>query len=501
MLLRTMAIAIVAIALTASAGLAHGADFHEKLPVLEARWEHARKALDLPGFAVAIATSDGIVYSKGFGLRSLESETPFTPGTSTYIASVTKVFVTLAIMQLSEAGQLDLDAPVKTYLPRFTLSDKQLAATITIRDLLCHRYGVNCSPIVFRDAYTGQIDDDVYYALLAQSEIAGEWSYTNVHFTILGRVIEAVSGESWKDYLANYVFRPLGMTHTTAYASELYGYPESATPLEYNEDRWMEAPIRKIDSTMHAAGGLGASAEDLGRWIALHLNGGEFDGVRLVSHASIDAILTKETEPKTSFFRFGRPEMGLGWYRGIYNRELLAHHFGSYVGAHAHVSFMPEHDIGVAVVANTNTAATLMIHQIAAHVYDAALDDDGKDPWPYYIDRTQREIAESREGAAERRSALDAQPGPLDLSLPMERYTGVYSNERWGTMEVTLHEGVLAAAIGNVPFSLTRAARDRAMADSYMGRREFVFDTDGGAVAAIRIPDFWGEAMVFTREN
>ena len=110
------------------------------------------RATDVPGLAVAVTDRNGVVYSFGFGLRSINPPLPFEPGTPTYIASVTKVFTTAAILQLAEQGKVNLDHPVKSYLPRFDLKDPALAASITLRDLLCHRYGLSSDPIVFAEA-------------------------------------------------------------------------------------------------------------------------------------------------------------------------------------------------------------------------------------------------------------------------------------------------------------------------------------------------------------
>lgn len=486
--LRFSALFLVA-AVCATSGASAQSEIPAKIVTMEDTWRAAMDEMDVPGFAVAVATKDGIVYSKGFGLRSLDPEEPFTGSTSTYIASVTKVFVTMAVMQLVEYDRIELDAPVKTYLPRFQLSDEQLTETITIRDLLCHRYGINNSTIVFADAYAGHINDDLFYRELPNATIEGEWSYTNVHFTILGRVIEAVTALTWKDYLNQYIFDPAGMTNTTAYASELYGGTESADPLAFTVDGWEVSDIRKIDETMHAAGGMGSSAEDLARWTQIHLNGGTIGQARLLSSESVNEILSVQTESNSIFMMFGRPEMGLGWYIGRYNREVLVHHFGSYVGAHAHCSFMPEHGIGVAVVANSNEGAATLVHQVAADVYDAALDKDAGARWPTHIERTKQDledyIARLRENAP--------QPGPLDLSLLIERYAGTYTSDTWGVLTLRAENGTLVGSIGNIPLKCYPGEKDVPIAVMYLGSRTLTFEiADGKVIAAELQPMFGG---------
>jgi len=135
-----------------------------------ARWGEVMDLFDVPGMAVAVVR-DGQTYVQCFGARDPKSGDPVTPETLFYIASVTKTFTATAICELADEGRLRLDDPVRKYLPRFQLPDSALTRSITIRDLLCHRYGIDSTPIVFLDAFTGEITEDRYYHWLAQADI------------------------------------------------------------------------------------------------------------------------------------------------------------------------------------------------------------------------------------------------------------------------------------------------------------------------------------------
>ncbi|MCL4691000.1 MAG: beta-lactamase family protein [Candidatus Hydrogenedentes bacterium] len=462
---------------------------------LESRWSSAVEELGLPGFSVAVVQRDHVIYSKGFGLRSLSPKEPFTSGTPVYIASVTKTFVALAIVQLAEQGKLDLDAPVKTYLPRLQLADAGLSERLTIRDLLCHRYGISNWPITFAEAYSGLITDDLYYRELPDSDVKGSWDYSNLHFTLLGRVIQAVSGESWQEYLRDHILAPAGMPHTTGYASVLYGFDHTAQPMVLERGEWRVSPLRKTDATMHAAGGMGSSADDLARWIRLHLNDGEIDGASIVSRDSIAAMLNPEVEPGTRFFRFDRPLMGLGWYLGEYEGERLVHHFGSYVGAHAHVSFMPEHGIGVAVVANSDDKPSMLVHLVACDVYDALLDLPGTDGLPSFIQETKLEL---KRDAAESPDSVASKS--LQLALPVGAYTGTYRSDRWGELVVREDGNGLSASIGALPIEVRAADGNLMSIESPLGDASLKFVvTDGEAVTAVQVLSSRGVEMEFAR--
>src|SRR5262249_30148819 len=119
-----------------------------------------------------------------------------------YIASSTKSFTAMAVAILVDEGRLALDDPVKKYLPRFELSNKEVSETMTIRDLLAHRQGIDSSPTSSCEAYTGLIDDDRYYRLLTRVRPGGKFRYSNLNFTLAGRVIEATTGQNWKQFIA-----------------------------------------------------------------------------------------------------------------------------------------------------------------------------------------------------------------------------------------------------------------------------------------------------------
>src|SRR5262245_34013978 len=154
-----------------------------ELEGLESRWRDAMQALDVPDFAIVVVQGDDVILLDAFGNSDPEKSRAATPDTMYYIASCTKVYLATALQLLAEEGKLGLNDPVKKHLPRFTLADPAQVGTITLRDLLCHRPGLNDGQIVFADAYSGQITEDFYYKRLAFVKPAGEVRYSNLHFT------------------------------------------------------------------------------------------------------------------------------------------------------------------------------------------------------------------------------------------------------------------------------------------------------------------------------
>jgi len=465
------------------------------LAKLEKSWTAAVRDIDMSGVSVAIVKDGEMIYSNGFGHRTVSPDRPFTANTSSYIASITKTFVGTGIMMLVEEGKVELDAPVKQYLERFTLIDEELAERITIRDLLCHRYGLSNSIITFAEAYSGVWDDDFYFDLMDQTGSSDQWRYTNLHFTILGRVIQSVTGQLWQDYLRDHLFGPLGMSRSTAYASVAEAYDDVAIPLVREKGVWKAGPMKKADSTMHAAGGIYASAVDLAQWIKLFLNAGIVDGTKILEPETVNQMLTREVASDTSYWRFQRDEMGLAWYLGKYKDELLVHHFGGYIGFHAHLSYMPEHDLGVVVLANNGDGHSILVHKMATDVYDAFLDMRDEDD----MARILRRIKNMDEKQATEHSPLSSEP--LTLSRKLAAYTGHYKSDKWGTMDLRLENDTIVGNLGNIPVTLHAHEADNLVLSYPLGLETIEFKLKGKKVTEARIKSYAGYVMRFVKEN
>ena len=324
----------------------------------------------IPGLSVAVVKDGEITYSEAFGARNVEQSLPATPDTLYGIGSVTKSFVALAILQLAEKGKLDLQESVSSYVP---LEIGLPGKPVTIHHLLTHSSGIpslGTSTIALRrgvgmDVWVpwGGVRDFYRHVNEAGDEIAAEpgerFFYLNAGFRMLGHVIQEVSGTRFDKYITENIIRPLKMERTTLSKADYMEDPDRMTP--YNRDKEgkpvaTEFPYPNIDDNpefafIAAAGGVISSVTELTRYLTLNLNGGKSDGVEILSPRLMGEMhrIQKETPPS----HYGRNGYGYGWRvtEGFLGTKMVSHG-GSILVSTAHVAFLPEHDLGVAMASN-----------------------------------------------------------------------------------------------------------------------------------------------------
>jgi CubicO group peptidase (beta-lactamase class C family) len=179
----------------------------------------------IPGLALVIVHNDEIVYTQGYGDADPDG-TPVTPQTPFILGSTSKSFTALAIMQLVEAGEIELDASVQTYLPWFTMAGPEDAALITVRHLLAQTSGLS-GPVSDKDLVNPDVSEnalETHIRELAEYNLArppGEsYDYNNTGYDILGLIVQTVSGQSFESYIEEQIFLPLEMTHSYTSKSE-----------------------------------------------------------------------------------------------------------------------------------------------------------------------------------------------------------------------------------------------------------------------------------------
>lgn len=413
----------------------------------------------VPGLAVAVVRDGRTVYARGFGYADVENEVAATPDTPFYIASATKPFTALLAALLDRDGVLSLDASLASLFPDVDFADAIEADSVTVRHLLSHTAGIDNGPISFRAAYTGEHTPATMRRLLAGTVVEddsprGVFEYTNVGYNILSLRLDELDGGPWQDLLADRVFRPLGMTHTTAYASQAEAWGP-ARPYAIHPERGVERiDLVKYDDTMQAAGGMLASANDLARWLIAHLDAGRLDGRQLFPADAVAEVHRPMAVGRgESYGALDRDGYALGWHTGTTHGDRMLHHLGGFAGFHAHTSFLPDRDLGVVVLANESGTGGRLATLFATFIYDW---------WNAAPDETHAVVEQARETrddlhdrfeAALERSAHSLRQRAertWQLSLTPDAYVGTYVHPAYGTLAVELVDGELAARFGRL---------------------------------------------------
>lgn len=333
----------------------------------------------VPGIHVIVADKDHILFSVSAGFADMEDSIPFTSETGLYIASNTKTFVGLAMARLIEDGKIGFDDSITKYLDRSYFPDSIDADQIYIRDLPGHTHGLSNDGMTFRTAFAGSAPDSLLPSLLKYTSYAfhlpaKKFRYNNFSYLLCGMIIEKVTGLSWRDYLLKNILQPAGLTHTTPYYSD---YDNNPVAGNYLYDRPGEKlDFTKQDNTMHAAGGLISTDEDMVRWLQLFMNDGEVNGKQLLDSTYFQrakTLLASDTGNMGPFQRYG---CAYAWIKGQFNGELLYFHFGNYTGSGCMMSFMPEKDLAVFAFVNEGDGGLFLSALASTYVYNLMLNKE-----------------------------------------------------------------------------------------------------------------------------
>ena len=321
-------------------------------PDLAAIDRYVRSEMDaqrIPGLALGIVHGDRIVHVQGFGQADKSGRV--TPETPFLIGSVTKSFTALAIMQLSEAGQVQLDAPVQRYLPWWRVADPDASTRVTVRHLLYQVSGLSKATgnayATSGDTHDSALEDRVRALRDAEltQPVGTTWQYSNANYWTLGMIVQAVSGQSYETYIQQHIFDPLQMrnSYTSGTEAVQHGLP---TGHRY----WYGFPVPSevpFDRGGLGSGGLSSSAQDMARYLGLYLNQGRHGATALVSPAGA-AELQRAGVPTG----LEGVSYAMGWDVGPLHGIPTISHDGSGFDSHANVLLIPDRQWGVVVMEN-----------------------------------------------------------------------------------------------------------------------------------------------------
>lgn len=364
------------------------------LEKLQSAIQYEVAAKDLPAFSIAVVDDDRVIYADGFGFLDQERRVPVTADTIYRVGSVSKLFTDVAVMQLVESGQLDLDAPVQKVLPSFQPKNSS-DAPITLRQLMSHRSGLVREPPVghYFDPLEPSLADTV--KSLNQTALVyppdTRTKYSNAAIAVVGAALEANTATDYAARIEQTIFKPLGMTSSTFVRTPEVDRRLAPATMWTLEGRRFAAPQFSLGTA--PAGNMYSTVKDLAKFIGCIHNAGQHAEGRLLKAQTIELMTTPQKDGE------GKPQsFGIGFHVGQLDGERKIGHGGAVYGCATQLEMLPDQRLGVAAVAALD-CANGTVERLANYALSLLLAQRAGKPLPDYP-RTEPVPAERAESLA-----------------------------------------------------------------------------------------------------
>ncbi len=415
------------------------------------------QSFGVPGLSVAIVKDGKVVLAKGYGVRRMGQPAAVDARTAFGIASNTKLFTATALALLVEEGKVEWEAPVIRYLPWFAMDDPYVTRELTVRDLLVHRsgLGLGAGDLLWWPPSTydrKEIARRIRFIPLATS-FRSAYAYDNVLYLIAGEVIEAVSGQSWEEFVRRHILGKVGMADSDVrHSAAGEGGNVAGTHAEVNDTVRPIAPF--LSDNTNPAGGIMSGAADMAKWLLVQLDSGRVAGGSPLFSPATTRQLWREVTP----IPIGEPPPGLdhlrpqiaGYALGLFVRDyrgrLLLQHTGGLPGYLSKVAMIPELRLGVAVLTNQESGAAF--ESLTYRVLDHYLGVKPPDYPALYRRVVEKNRADTRALARQAAGGRDSTSGP---SLPLAKYAGRYRDAWYGEVVIAVERGRLVIRFTQTP--------------------------------------------------
>ncbi len=448
----------------------------------------------IPGVAVCIVKDNKIVLMKGYGIKELGLPNLVDINTLFMIGSNTKAFTATALATLQANGKLSLDDKVTKYVPEFKLENKFAGEQAILRDLLCHRLGLQTFQGDFTFYNTNLSRDEVMQKLgqiKAPYPFRTKWGYTNAAFLTAGQSIPKVTGKPWEVYLKETIFAPLGMSNTLALTAEMPKALNRTVPHTLNDGRLTAIPYCQIDG-LAPAGAISSSVNDMSKWVFALLNDGKVGNRQVIPSAAIQATRQPQDIVGSIHHLNGENNFelyGLGWFLQDYSGHRLVMHDGGVNGYLSSVTLSPQDNLGIIIL--TNTDQNQFFEALRWEILDAYFGQGYRNYSDTYLNNFR---AQQTTEFAKDKKLRDSVVLNLRPALSANSYTGKYTNSLYGSMTVTQGENndlemrfehhpkmfAKLQPLGGNRYYVT-------FSDPTLGKAVFPFTVQNGRVTGVRV--------------
>ncbi|HLF45835.1 MAG TPA: serine hydrolase domain-containing protein, partial [Chitinophagaceae bacterium] len=328
------------------------------------------KEWNAPGVSIAVVEKGKIIYSGGFGYRDFEKKLPVTENTLFAIGSCTKAFTASILGMLEKEGKVNLDKPVRDFLPELKFKNDYTNKHITLRDMMCHRSGLPRHDYSWYGTTASRTEllNRIQYQE-PSAELREKYQYNNFMFLAQGMVIEKLTGKSWEENIRERILKPLGMNNTNMSVIEMAKSADHSFAYAIENNKPKLIPYRNIDA-IGPAGSINSCAKDMAQWLITWINSGKFKDTEIIPSGYRSQAITAQIAPGGGLGSVENPDVhmngyGLAWGMSSYRGHYRVEHGGGIDGFITSTVFFPTDSLGIFVVTNQGTPTTSIRNFIA----------------------------------------------------------------------------------------------------------------------------------------
>ncbi|MEN8185976.1 MAG: serine hydrolase [Bacteroidota bacterium] len=408
--------------------------------------EDAMAKFNVVGVAVGIVKDGKIIHTKGYGVKSIDTNEKVNEHTNFAIASNSKAFTTTALALLVEEDKLSWQDKVKDHIPEFKMYNAYVTENFNIQDLLTHRSGLGLGVgdlMFFPDGADFTIKDVLsgFQYFKPQSAFRTKYDYDNLLYIVAGEVITRVSGMSWEEFVENRIMQPLNMDNTYGSLSRIKDKSNLATP--HSTETGKIRTISPFEEMVNgAAGGIISNVDDICNWMLVHLNNGKYGAnleKELFSETSqsemwkIHTTLPVNNDPRYNSHFLG---YGLAWSLTDIKGNMSVSHTGGLPGMLSRTVMIPDLNLGVIVLTNTANGGSGVYKAVSKTIVDSylGLDDFG------WTDHYYEQFKEKESNAdLVTTQVWETVKTANNQHLNYNNYIGVYEDKWFGKIEVFMN--------------------------------------------------------------
>ncbi|MBC7864540.1 MAG: beta-lactamase family protein [Bacteroidia bacterium] len=456
--------------------------------------EQRMKEWNIPGMAITVVKGDSLIFQNTYGYSNVESKTKVTKNTLFAIGSCTKFFTTTGLSMLADENKIDFNERITKYYPALKLKDSVLQKEIMLKDILAHHTGLERGDHIWFGAnYSRQEILDRLKFLEKQAPLRDAFIYNNMMYTLAGTIIENQSGLPYETFIKQRLFVPLKMNNTffdLALTKSAY-----SLPYRFADNNYKQLPMPQLKGA-EPAGAIWSDIEDMRKWLSFHLRNGKIDTTQLVSKKSIRRLKTPihftgngMREDETEYKSYG---LGIGFT--AYKGYRVMYHTGVAGGYTAHMAFLPEKNIGIMILTNTDTYTFAMMNNL----FDRVLGLEQTDWNTPVIAAVKEQWKEEEKERNDQQLKIKNSPTVKDPG----KFKGVFTHPFCKPVEVITKSNKLYLKHNGIEYLLATEKENEFISydENVFGEMKLLFDCDAkGNVSGLKL-NIMGEELDYKKE-